>query len=495
MAHLMSRNLGCLIGGVERCNTRFLIHNVAVASLGRGIVLSLQLRVLPSMILATSLFFLSSIPLVASEVVGLDALLELDLNDWSSVYPETVIDQCTLALTNPNNLKEGQICRLYILRAVAMKLNGKPEVAVRDLTEALKIHPNDCQALRVRGETYCMLGKFEKGRTDFEALLKIQPKSGIGHACLALCLSECGHKDDSLRLAEKAISLDPDEPLGYLARAEAYLRNNDYQNGLKDLNQCINLSLDAGKPIAKRSYLMRAATFLNFYDDTKKALSDLLMARRLDPYDKVVKGMFCEYYFKTGRYNMALHLSEELIRSQRIGPDLLGRRVDCLLQQQKNDAALQVAESIVRQAPMSWSSYVFRGEVFLSLKNYRDALQDYDKSLSLRHDNIVAMAAKSYLLATCPKAQFRDGQTARILATKCCERTQYQVPRQLMLLAMACAECKDYKEAVRCAKMSLEKADANFPFLEDYRQRLKLFEQSKPYRFSPDSAVFDYLCP
>jgi hypothetical protein len=64
-----------------------------------------------------------------------------------------------------------------------------------------------------------------------------------------------------------------------------------------------------------------------------------------------------------------------------------------------------------------------------------------------------------------------------------------------MLLSMACAECGDYKEAIRWAKKALEKAEPGFPFLEDYRRRLALFEKGKPFRFSPKLPVLDYICP
>ena len=64
-----------------------------------------------------------------------------------------------------------------------------------------------------------------------------------------------------------------------------------------------------------------------------------------------------------------------------------------------------------------------------------------------------------------------------------------------MLLAMASAECGAYKDAVRLAKKSLEKADTSFPFLKEYRQRLADFEKGKPFRYTPGSRTLDYLFP
>jgi tetratricopeptide (TPR) repeat protein len=453
------------------------------------------LLILACAVVVATLLFRNPMSLVAAEVTGIEALLELEPLDWDSINPPKVIDECTLALANKPKLKEDQVCRLYLLRGKALLMVGKEEAALRDLTELLTIRPNDCLALCFRGEVYSTLRKYDKAQTDFETLVKLQPKSGIGYAWLSLCLGERGHNDDSKNFAEKAISLAPDEARGYLARAEARLRNDKYLEGLKDLNRCMSLSYGSGTIVAARPFLLRTAVFMHIFDNPKKALPDLLMARGLDRYSEDTKNLFCEYYFKTGKYNLAFRLSEQLPKGQMYRLTSLPVKVGCLIERNRHKEALEAADSMVREVPQWWGSYLCRGEVSFSQKKYKDALQDYDRVLSLRHDNIGTMAAKAYLLATCPEAQFRDGPLARTLASKCCEITEYQVPRHIMLLAMACAECGDYKEAVRLAKESLKKADSSFPYLADYKRRLALFEAEKPYRFVPGSRTFDYLFP
>lgn len=476
-------------------NKPLLNRNLIVVSIRGCRAIPLHAMILASMILATCLFVLNPLPLLAAENIELEALLEMEPFDWSVVDPPSVIDQCTSALADKKILKKDKICLLYLLRGKALILVGKDESAIRDLTELLKIQSDDYRALRFRGETYASLNQYDKAQADFESLIKIRPKCATGYACLSRCLCERGHRDASKMYAEKAIALDSDDPEGFLAHAEVSLRSRNYLQGLKDLNRCIALSFGNGTTIAARPFLLRAATHMNIFDNPTKAFPDLLMALRLNPYDDRVKGLFCEYYFRLGKYNMAFHISEQLSKTREIRPDVLARRVDCLLQRSRNKEAREVAELIIRREPQWWGHYVSRGNLYFSENKYKEALQDYDKSLSLHQDNFAAMAAKAYLLAACPQSQFRDGSTARSLATECCERTGYQASRRLMLLAMACAECGDFNAAVRWAKKSLEKADPNFPFLANYRQRLALFENKKPYRFSHESRIFDYLCP
>lgn len=453
----------------------------------------LRLRNLAVTVALAYCFAFSPITVMAAESISLETLLELDPLDWTSIEPQKAIDECTLALKNKTKLKEDQICRLYLLRGMRLSLLGKDDAAVTDLTELLKLRPNDFQGLLNRSKCYDSLKQYDKARVDIESLVKHYPKSAIGYACLASFMERMGDFVSIKSLSEKAIALDPSEPMGYLARSAVYLHERKYQLALNDLNQCINMRFGDATRLAAHPYFVRACIHLDVFHNPKKARPDLLLARAIDPTNDVIKGLVCTYYFKIGKYKFAFRLSEQLPKNR---IDVLGRIIPCLIEHNRCKDALQLSESFILQRPRSWQGYLYRGEVFFAQGKYKEALQDYDNSLNVPPQGFSgSLEAKAYLLATCPDKQFRDGPAARTLATTCCERTEYQVPPQLMLLAMACAECGDYQKAVRWAKESLEKADKDFPFLKDYRKRLVLFEKGEPYRFSPDNPVVDYLFP
>jgi tetratricopeptide (TPR) repeat protein len=87
----------------------------------------------------------------------------------------------------------------------------------------------------------------------------------------------------------------------------------------------------------------------------------------------------------------------------------------------------------------------------------------------------------AWLLATCPKSEFRDGKQAVELARRACELTQYKVWAYVDTLAAAYAETGNFKEAVAWQKKALEssKSDAEKSSL---KERLQLYEAGKPYR-------------
>lgn len=437
--------------------------------------------------------------LIAAEPNDLEVLLELDPLDWATLETGNIINQCSFALKQRSKLKKGQETRLLLLRAQALIMDGNDAFALRDLNDLLSIEPKDTMALRIRGELFNRRGNNGKAQEDFERLINLQPKAGIGYADKSIVLTERGVYEESKKLAAKAILLDPEEPQGYRARALAYLREEKYHQVIKDLDQCIKLSYGYGRRDTLRLFLMRAFINLYIYDNPKKAFPDLLMARGIDKYSVEPSNLFCMYYFKTEKYNLAFKISESTSakrsKNSQIKLNYRLLRVKCLMALKRYMDAKDVAEDMVRDISNFFGGYLSRGFVFFAQNKYEQALKDYDKSLNLSHDNIGAMAAKAYLLASCQEAQYRNGPAAKALAKKCCERTEYQVPRQLMLLAMSSAECGDYKEAVRWAKKSIDKADSNFPFMDEYRERLALFEKGKPFRYTPGSGKLDFLFP
>jgi tetratricopeptide (TPR) repeat protein len=479
---------------LSHCNNRFLRHFIVIVNTMNQKMFYSLLMLIASNVAIAALLFCNPIPVIAEETARIEALLELDPLDWSSIDAAKIIDECTLALANKQKLNKYQINQCYLLRGIALCQERKIDDAVRDLTEVLTLQPNDCRALRFRGIAYAGNKQYDMAHKDFEALVKLNPKSAFGYASLALCSYEAGDLVSSKEFAKKAIELDPDEPGASLARSLAHMKENNIKESLKCINRCITLNYGRGTVASAEPYYVRAALHL-FLDNPKKALPDLLMARRLNPNDITLKRGFCEYYFKTGKYNLALHISKELAEEKNMRPLLYAKKVDCLIARNRQEEALHLAESFIRHAPERGWGFFYRGKVLFSFNKYKEALQDFNKSLAVSPDTCGTMAAKAYLLAACPVAQLRDGLTARKLAKRCCEITDYQAPRYLMLLAMASAECGEYNESVRLAKESIKKMYPDFPFSTDYKRRLTLFEKGKPYRCNPDSSVIDYLFP
>jgi len=97
-----------------------------------------------------------------------------------------------------------------------------------------------------------------------------------------------------------------------------------------------------------------------------------------------------------------------------------------------------------------------RKESSLPAKEYPKALADVGEAIRLNPRFTRAYADQAWLLATCADDRYRDGQNAVAAARKACELSAWKDPGYLSVLAAACAEAGDFKEAIRRQNQALE---------------------------------------
>jgi tetratricopeptide (TPR) repeat protein len=121
-----------------------------------------------------------------------------------------------------------------------------------------------------------------------------------------------------------------------------------------------------------------------------------------------------------------------------------------------------------------------RGDVRSANKEYGKAIDDYDEALRSYPEFPLAYNNRAWIWATCPDAQYRDGNRAVESATRASELTEWKVGRYLGTLAAACAESGDFDAAVKWQAEALKLyQDENDR--RTGRERLKLYKAKQPY--------------
>ncbi len=225
-------------------------------------------------------------------------------------------------------------------------------------------------------------------------------------------------------------------------RGIAYQTKNEHDKAIEDFSEAIRLD-----PKDPDAYHRRGIAY-HVRKEYSKAIKDYSEAIRLNPKDAVTCYNRGIAYYNENDYDRAIEDFSEAIR---INPTLA----------------------------LAWRD---RGNAYLSKKEYDKAIKDYSEAIQLNPKSADTYTNLAWLMATCPNAVFRDGKKAIEYATKACELSRWKDADHLEPLAAALAECRDFKEAVTWQKKAIELGYADKKDAEKARQRLKLYEEGKPYR-------------
>jgi tetratricopeptide (TPR) repeat protein len=410
--------------------------------------------------------------------------------------PDAIVQRCNDQLLEPPIVGGPELFEIHLRRGFALTVMKKYEDAIKDFDEVLRLRPGNEQGAYFRATSLILSQKKSEGLKQLMDLTKLHPTFAKGFIGLADYYEREENYRKCLEHAEKATVLDSKDPAGFYYRAMAHLGMEDNQKALDDLGRSL-----ARGPILESfisptyPYCYRSYIYADLLGRPADGLRDTLFGVSLNPNSSNCKIGLWDYYFKTGKYHIAKLISEQMTQQEPKHDGALRSKALSLISHGILDDALRAAEDAVAVGSEDPKShcYLTRGQVYFARGQFEDAAKDYDKAGSIQKDHFRIMGAKAYMLAACQEEKFRDGKTALQLATRCGKKTSMENARFLMLLAMAHAECGDFEQAVGFAKKSLEKAHPEFPWLDEYKKRLKLFEEKKPYRFDPASKVFDYI--
>jgi tetratricopeptide (TPR) repeat protein len=144
------------------------------------------------------------------------------------------------------------------------------------------------------------------------------------------------------------------------------------------------------------------------------------------------------------------------------------------------DLAISDFNEAAQLEPRFGDIFADRGLAHFQLGNYGAAISDYELALTIQWRHANALNNLSWLLATCPEDQFRNGVRAVKCATRACELVGYDVWYCVGTLAAALAEAGDFDRAAEMAAQSLRLAPEHERF--GCRSRLLCYRSGLPYR-------------
>jgi tetratricopeptide (TPR) repeat protein len=152
----------------------------------------------------------------------------------------------------------------------------------------------------------------------------------------------------------------------------------------------------------------------------------------------------------------------------------------------KPDAAIACFQQALKIDATSAEAHRNLGNAFYYFRGRnRDALAEWEKTLRVAPNNLVALNQAAWLLATCPDATLRNGRRAVILSEHAGQLSERLDSLILDTQAAAYAEVGRFPEAIRTARRAVAAASRENPSLVPVlKKRLALYESGVPFRES-----------
>ena len=235
----------------------------------------------------------------------------------------------------------------YVARAKFFWRELKYDAAVRDFTKALNIDPKDADILTSRGFVFVNgLEQFDNAIKDFSKVIALAPKEINAYNSRAYTYWRMQNYQKSLEDYQKVVELEPKNLSAYQMLASTYDNMKNFEMSASTYTELIKI-----KPTAQ--YYNNRGWALSNVGKFKEAMPDFDKAISLEPKDGIYYKNRGNAKNKLGQYSSALE-------------------------------DLQIA--VEKKIDLHHKSLSNKGDSYLGLEKYNQALQNYEEALKIKPD-------------------------------------------------------------------------------------------------------------
>jgi len=278
-----------------------------------------------------------------------------------------------LATVAPAFAKHPEDAGLLTVRAAARIQLKDPAGALEDAEHAVKLAPNDEDAVSVLAGIYKSQGQTDKAQTLLQRAIKQNPTTIEMRLVLAQLDATLGKQDEVEALLIELVRLRPDEKSHRLRLAQFYARANQLDAAEKVLRDGVQ-ALPAEHDL--RTALIDFLATRRTREVAEQELATLIAA---DPKDEQLKFLQADFYERGKEFAKAEQVYRGIIAADGVaGPGLAARNRLAALRVQLNDVpgAEKLLAEVLAASPRDNDALIMRGNLALAQKDPRTAIAD-----------------------------------------------------------------------------------------------------------------------
>jgi tetratricopeptide (TPR) repeat protein len=263
--------------------------------------------------------------------------------------------------------------RLLAVRAAA-RLQLKDEGgALEDAERAVKLEPNNEDAVAVLAGIYKSKGENDKAEALLQSSIKLIPKTEDLRLALAQLYATTGHAAEAGAVLVEMVRLHPDEKAHRLRLAQYYARANQLDDAERVLR-------DGIKDLPKeRDLKIALVDFLGARRSREAAEKELATLIAADPKDFQLKFALGQFYEQGKEFAKAETIYKDVIAAAGLdAPGITARDRLAALRIQQNDtpAADKLIGEVLAKNPRDNDALIMRGNLALVHKDPKAAIAD-----------------------------------------------------------------------------------------------------------------------
>jgi tetratricopeptide (TPR) repeat protein len=202
----------------------------------------------------------------------------------TGVEHQQVLDACAAWIASSGTSRE-ETAEAHRRRGVTYRVFfDDADKAIIELDAALRLVPEDTEALSERAKSFFDKGEHAKAAADLSTLIRIKPDNADHYVYRGLMLTNLGRFDEAIADLDRAIQLEP-RANAYFVRSLAYADRDEHDRARADFAEALRRS-----PDTEKSYLyLGRGERLEKKGALEQALADYRAALGLDPTSAVIK--------------------------------------------------------------------------------------------------------------------------------------------------------------------------------------------------------------